>query len=192
MINRYLILITLILAFCYYSPNAQSNKDFQDCIYKITQLEDINETLFSFVDTFANNTVLCIESRLFFLEKDTFYVDRQYFEQKKENIYVESRAFIEMYDIDYWLRIDSVSIGEKTLSIYFKTTSFYENKKYKYITGKIDFQLTKCNNWKIINREFRFNRFVSTYNDEIHNRDSIMMMNRKMIEHARQRIKDRN
>jgi len=177
-----------------FTLNAQSDFDLNSCVAKLISIDEINPILFSLKNESGEN-ILCIEGRYFQVNNHVIGLNRDFFESSrwKESVpvYVESPAFIHLYDIEYWLVIDSIDANEDTIEIFFKTTSSTQLSKYEYIVGKVLFEKQK-GEWITINKDFNIGLYVPPFEDTEIYREKVKNAYQEMIREAQENIKRRS
>lgn len=76
-----IFVLALIYSLFFCQSKAQTNKDFQECLFLTIQVPEIKKHLFSFVDPYSYDTLLAIESSDLYLNGEHFYPDRYFFEK---------------------------------------------------------------------------------------------------------------
>ena len=66
----------------------------------------------------SGENILCIEGKHFQLGDKIIGLKREFFESSiwKNSVYVESPAFIESYEVEYWFVVDSIKFYSDTLA----------------------------------------------------------------------------
>ena len=182
----------------------QSQIDFSNCLLQIIQIEALQEVFFSIEDQYTKDSILCIEGKYFDFKgvQDSLFTDRNFFEtnfnnpvikneffRKKSNrtkVYVESSAFIESYEVSYWMQIDSLKIVNNEFLIYLKTTSSTELENYRYISARFVFREIN-GKWILIDKEIQNDNYLNPF--VFLHLDSVRVHNQRMIDEAKRNIK---
>jgi hypothetical protein len=182
----------------------QTQNDFSNCLLQIIQIEAFQELFFSIEDQYTKDSILCIEGTYLDFKgvQDSLYTDRNFFERnfnnpvikneffrKKSNrtkVYVESSAFIESFEVPYWMQIDSLNIVNNEFLIYLKTTSSTELDKYRYISGRFAFREIN-EKWILIGKEIQNDNYLNPY--VFLHPDSVRVHNQRMIDEAKNNMK---
>lgn len=185
--GKKIIYIFLLLSFYSSKTFTQSKADFKDCLIKIFELEEINPLLFSLKKS-NGDSILCIGGRSYFINNEIQYLQTEDFDCfKRYKIYVKSQAFIEGYEIGYWLSIDSVQFEKDSIDIEFKTTkSHIKVDDFTYFVGRVSF-VKKGDIWQIDKKEIQLNKFIPFYIIDSDYVDEVRERNKKYIKEVRKK-----
>ncbi|MFK8008268.1 MAG: hypothetical protein AB8H03_18065 [Saprospiraceae bacterium] len=186
MFNK-VIYIFLFLSLFTVKSYSQSKEDLKECIVKIFELEEINSLLFS-LEKSNGDSILCIEGRPYKITGDTINLKTEDFEvYNKHSIYVESSAFIEAFDIQYWLSIDSINIKKNLITFEFKTTkNHFKNNDYTYFVGKVSF-IKRNQIWQIKEKNIQLDKYIPPYIINSDYVDEVRERNKKYIEEVKRK-----
>lgn len=148
--------VIFVMIFIYVSSIlaiAQNHIDLEKCIIQTSQIEEIEEILYSF-NNGGESKLIIMEHKLINALAENITkvdIDSMSFSDYRNNIFIESDAFIFSYEIDYWLCFERIVLLEEYAKLEFKTSSWNKIEDYGYIDCTVE--LHKINgNWVVSNK----------------------------------------
>lgn len=148
-LNKVLFLMSLIYVSSILAT-AQNHIDLEKCIVQTSQIEEIEEILYSFSNGGEAKLIIMKHKLANALAENNTKVDidSMSFSDYRNKIYIESDAFIFSYEIDYWLCFERIVLLEEYAKLEFKTSSWNKIEDYDYIDCTVE--LHKINgNWMV-------------------------------------------